>query len=98
MGKSRWDMIVSVIDDNLDHPHKQRWAERAAELHDEEHRSKGAAKEQARQALRDHYDVEFKPETSRAAFIEQAAVNYTAEHPEAAEPGPALARSALRSR
>ena len=52
---------------------------RAAELHANADRAEGDAGkigEQARQALRDHYDNWFKPETSREVLLEQAKTNH----------------------
>ena len=70
--KSNLDSIMEAIDANLDYLHKERWGQRAAELHDAEDRASEAGKEQARQALSDHYADRFKPETSRDALAEQA--------------------------
>lgn len=75
--KSNLDSIMEAIDANLDYLHKERWGQRAAELHDAEDRAAGAGKEQARQALRDHYADRLRPETSRDALLEQARKNQT---------------------
>lgn len=81
MSKSGFDLVVEAIDANLDHLHKQRWAERAAELHEAEERAHGAERERAAQALRDHYANRFKPETSRDPLLEQARRNYQERQP-----------------
>lgn len=73
-----FDRIVEGIDANLDYLHKERWAQRAAELREEERRAEGDAKARAHQALRDHYDDMLRPETSRDALLEQARANLAA--------------------
>lgn len=71
-----FNRIVEAIDAELGHLHKQRWNARATELHAETERAPNDRRELTEQALRDHYTVRFKPETSRAALLEQAAANY----------------------
>lgn len=86
MSTTGFDLIADGIDANLDHLHKQRWTERAAELHAEADRAEGdagEASEQARRALRDHYADRFRPETSRVALLDQASANYMAQQPKA---------------
>lgn len=73
-----FDRIVEGIDANLDYLHKERWAQRAAELREEGRRAEGEAKARARQALHDHYDDILRPETSRDALVEQARINLEA--------------------
>lgn len=74
-----FDRIVEGIDAHLDYLHKERWAQRAAELRDEERYAEGDdVKARARQALRDHYDDMHRPETSRDALIAQARANLAA--------------------
>lgn len=73
-----FDRIVEGIDANLDYLHKERWAQRAAELREEERRAKGEAKARAHQALLDHYHDMLRPETSRNALLEQARMNLVA--------------------
>lgn len=73
-----FDRIVEAIDANLDYLHKERWAQRAAELREEEAQAEGDAKVRAHQALRDHYADRFKPETSRDALVAQARINLEA--------------------
>lgn len=73
-----FDRIVEAIDANLDYLHKERWAERAAELREEARRAEGEAEERARGALRAHYDDMHRPETSRDALVEQARANLAA--------------------
>lgn len=71
-----FDRIVEGIDANLDYLHKERWAQRAAELREAERRAEGdEAKARAHQALLDHYHDMLRPETSRDALVEQAAAN-----------------------
>ena len=75
-GDPEFDRIVEGIDANLDYLHKERWAQRAAELREEGRRAEGEeARARARQALLDHYHDMLRPETSRPALIEQAAAN-----------------------
>ncbi|WP_375404491.1 hypothetical protein [uncultured Sphingomonas sp.] len=78
MSTTGFDLIADGIDANLDHLHKQRWTERAAELHAKADRAEGEAGEQARRALHDHYADRFRPETSRMALLDQAAANQMA--------------------
>lgn len=73
-----FDRIVEGIDAHLSYLHKERWAQRAAELREEERRAEGEAKARARQALLDHYEDMHRPETSRDALLEQARVNHAA--------------------
>ena len=56
--------------------HKERWAERHAELRDVVRSTTGEEQERAKQAVRDHYETQAYPQTSRAALIEQARLNY----------------------
>lgn len=74
-----FDCIVEGIDAHLAYLHKERWAQRAAELREEEVQAEDdEAKARARQALRNHYDDMHRPETSRDALIAQAAANLAA--------------------
>jgi len=64
---------------NLEHLHRERWNQRAAELHAAVERPPdGLSPEQAAPALRDHYVDWFRPETSRVVLLKQAAMNYAA--------------------
>lgn len=65
------DRFLNMDDANLAWHHKQWWAQRAADFRAVVERTEGEAQEQARQALRDHYDNRFRPEIGRAAMIEQ---------------------------
>ncbi len=76
MRKTSFDQIVDGIDRQLSYLHKERWAHRYAELVDAIRATTGEAQERARQAMRDHKETQFHPETSRAALIEQAKVGY----------------------
>lgn len=73
-----FERIAEAIDAHLAYLHKERWAQRAAELREEERRAEGEAKARARQALFDHYDDMHRPETSRDALLEQARLNHAA--------------------
>lgn len=89
MSRTGFDLIADGIDANLDHLYKQRWTERAAELHAKADRAEGdagEAGEQARRALRDHHADRFRPETSRMALLDQAAASCMARHPKAPSP------------
>ncbi|WP_375429439.1 hypothetical protein [uncultured Sphingomonas sp.] len=86
MSTTGFDLIADGIDANLDHLHKQRWTQRAAELHAKADRAEDEASgagEQARRALRDHYADRFRPETSCMELLDQASANYTAQQPKA---------------
>lgn len=65
------DRFVNMDDVDLAWHHKQHWAQRAADLSDKVERTEGAAQEEAQQALSDHYQDRFWPESSREAMIEQ---------------------------
>jgi hypothetical protein len=76
MSRTGFDVIAQAIDTNLDHLHKQRWNERAAELHAEADSAPDQMRAaQTQKALRDHYADRFRPETSRAALLGQATAN-----------------------
>lgn len=81
MSTSGFDLIEEAIDADLDHLHEQRWNARAAELHEAEDRAEGDEKERVRRELHAHYADRFRPETSRAALLEQARRNYSDRHP-----------------
>jgi hypothetical protein len=81
MAGQGFDVIAAAIEDNLDHLHKQRWDARAAELHGAEVDAPDSERERIQQALRDHYADRFRPETSRAALLEQARKNYDERQP-----------------
>ncbi len=66
------DHIEQMGDADLAWHHKERWAQRAAELRAVVRRTEGASQEQARQALAAHYDTRSRPEITRAAMIENA--------------------------
>ncbi len=78
MTKPGFEIIAATIEDNLDHLHKQRWDARAAELHGAEADADDADRDRIKQELRDHYADRFRPETSRAALLDQARKNYEA--------------------
>ena len=65
------DRFVNIDDVDLAWHHKQHWAQRAADLNDVIERTDGTAQEEARQALSNHYQDRFRPESSREAMIEQ---------------------------
>lgn len=71
----RLERVVEGIDRHLSYLHKERWAQRAAELRDGVRRATGLDRERAEQALRDHHADRDRPETSRMALIEQAKAN-----------------------
>lgn len=64
--------IMEMADADLSWHHKERWAHRAAELRDVVRRTQGEVQEQARQALRNHYEIRSHPEITRAAWIKEA--------------------------
>lgn len=70
-GRTNFAQIMASIDADLSWHHKQLWTQRAADLRDVVRHTEGEAHEQAQQALSDHYQNSFRPETSRAALIEQ---------------------------
>ncbi len=76
MRKTAFDQIVDGIDRQLSHLHKERWAHRHAELLDAIRATTGEAQERAKQAMRDHKETQFHPETSRAVLIAQAKIGY----------------------
>ncbi len=76
MRKTRFDQIVDGIDRQLSHLHKERWAHQYAELLDAIRATTGEAQERAKEAMRDHKKTQFHPETSRAALIAQAKLDY----------------------
>lgn len=76
MSKTSFDQIVDGIDRQLSYLHKERWAQRYAELLDAIRATTGEAHERAKQAMRDHKGTQFHPETSRAAIIAQAKLGY----------------------
>lgn len=78
MTQAGFEVVASAIEENLDHLHKQRWEARAAELHGAEADAGYADRERIKQELRDHYADRFRPETSRAALLDQARENYAA--------------------
>lgn len=65
----------AVLDDHLSDLHKDIWAERTAELLRQLKAATPGARDAVQQQLDAHYDDRFKPETSRAAIIEQIEVN-----------------------
>jgi hypothetical protein len=76
MRKTSFDQIVDGIDRHLSYLHKERWSHRYAELWDAIRATTGEGQELAKQAMRDHRETEFHPETSRAALIAQAKLAY----------------------
>lgn len=81
MSTIEFERFADVIDANLEHLHRERWNQRAAELHAEiASPIDGVSPEEAAQALCDHYANRFRPETSREALLEQAAINHAAGH------------------
>lgn len=76
MRTTSFDQIVDGIDRQLSYLHKERWGHRYAELLDAIRTTTGEAQECARQAMRDHKETQFHPETSRAVLIEQAKLGY----------------------
>lgn len=74
--RTSFDDIVAGIDRHLSYLHKERWAERHAKLRDVVRSTTGEEQERAKQAVRDHYETQAYPQTSRAALIEQARLNY----------------------
>jgi len=76
MRKTSFDQIVDGINRQLSYLHKERWAHRYAELLDAIRTTTGEAQERAKQAMREHKETQFHPETSRAALIEQAKLGY----------------------
>ncbi len=76
MTKTSFDQIVDGIDRQLSYLHKERWAHRYAELLDAIRVATGEAQERAKQAMQDHKETQFRPETSRAALIAQAKLGY----------------------
>jgi hypothetical protein len=72
MRKTSFDLIVEGIDRQLSYLHKERWAHRYVELLDAIRATTGEAQERAKQAMRNHKETQFHPETSRAALIAQA--------------------------
>lgn len=80
MNTAEFERFADAVDANLEHLHRERWNQRAAELHAEiASPVDGVSSEEAAQALRNHYDNQFRPETSRDALLEQAAINYAAK-------------------
>ncbi len=76
MSAAGFNEIADAIEANLEHLHRERWNERTAELHAQvAHPPEGVSPEQAAQALRDHYDDRFRPESSRVVLLKQAAMN-----------------------
>lgn len=78
MSRTSFDQIVEGIDRHLSYLHKEQWIHRYAELMDAVRTTTGEAQDRAKQALRDHYQTEYHPQTSRAALIEQARLSYDA--------------------
>lgn len=76
MRNTSFDQIVEGIDRQLSYLHKERWAHRYAELLDAIRGTTGEAQERAKQAMRDHKETQFHPETSRTALIAQAKIGY----------------------
>lgn len=76
MMKTSFDQIVEGIDRQLPYLHKERWAQRYAELLNAIRATTDEAQERAKQAMRDHKETQFHPETSRAALIAQAKLGY----------------------
>jgi len=76
MKKTSFDQIVDGIDRQLSYLHKERWAHRYAELLDAIRATTGEAQEGAKQAMREHKETQFHPETGRAALIAQAKLGY----------------------
>ncbi len=76
MTKTSFDQIVDGIDRQLSYLHKERWGQRYAELLDAIRTTTGEAQERAKQAMQDHKETQFHPETSRAALIARAKLGY----------------------
>ncbi|KQM96365.1 hypothetical protein [Sphingomonas sp. Leaf226] len=76
MRKISFDQIVDGIDRQLSYLHKERWAQRYAELLDVIRVATGEAEERAKQDMRYHNETQFRPETSRAALIAEAKLSY----------------------
>jgi hypothetical protein len=76
MRKISFDQIVDGIDRQISYLHKERWAHRHAELLDAIRATTGEAQKRAKQAMRDHKETQFKPESSRAGLIAQAKLGY----------------------
>lgn len=72
MSKSHLNRVLEGIDANLPHLHQERWAREAADLRDVVDRTTGIEQDNARQALREHYKTQFRPETSRGPLVEEA--------------------------
>jgi len=83
MSKTTFDQIVDGIDRQLSYLHKERWALRYTELLDAIRATTGEAQERAKQAMRDHKETQFHPETSRAVLIAQAKSGYDTSAKEA---------------
>jgi hypothetical protein len=76
MRKTSFDQIVDGIDRQLPYLHKERWTHRYVELLDVIRATTGEAQQRAKQAMRDHKETQFHPETSRAFLIAQAKIGY----------------------
>ena len=76
MKKTSFDQIVNGIDRQLSYLHKERWTHRYAELLNAIRATTGEAQERAKQAMRNHKETQFHPETSRAVLIAQEKLNY----------------------
>ncbi|KQN16518.1 hypothetical protein [Sphingomonas sp. Leaf30] len=83
MRKTSFDQIVDGIDRQLPYLHKERWTHRYVELLDAIRATTGEAQRGAKQAMRDHKETQFHPETSRASLIAQAKIGYDTSEKEA---------------
>ena len=81
MTEVSFERIAENIESDLPYFHKQRWVKRAAELRVVVQNTQGDEQVRAKQALREHYADEFRPETSRHSLLEEAARLYKAKHP-----------------
>ena len=81
MTEVSFERIAENIESDLPYFHKKRWIKRAAELRAVVRQSQGEEQLRAKQALREHYADEFRPETSRRPLLEEAARIYGAKHP-----------------
>lgn len=72
MSKSHLERVLEGIDADLPHLHQDRWAREAADLRDTIEKTTGPEQDKAKQALSEHYQAQFLPETSRGPLVEQA--------------------------
>lgn len=64
--------MLEGIDAHLPELYSQLWAEKAAALREAVSHTMGEEQANAKQALRDHYETQFRPETSRDCLVEEA--------------------------